>query len=239
MNKIDWSVSVVLIGVVLGWLLNQISGWTQNRKDDRKIKKLVLYNLLGVNLILNQLNNEEEIDIISTKVLLKYPAKDQTEELKESLFKFYQSFYNDFIRNIVIKKLADIKLTYSTSIEKLASIKPVIAYRLHGKTEIIETLDSIESYYGNFLEKSTESSEETEDIISFFKSNVISEVIANTISDLEREIRLIAFSVGFVTWFKIFLSFRSDKNRIRSERIKRIDQLFEKANKELFPNANK
>lgn len=238
MNKIDWSVSVVLISVVLGWLLNQISRWSQNNKDDRKITKLVLYNLLEVNFILNQLNNEEVIDIVSTKVFQKYPEKDQTEELKDSITSYYKTFYNDYMRHNVIKKLAEIKLLYSTSIEKLASLKPLIAYRLHGKTEIIETLDSIEIYYEEYLNKSSQNPEEIEYIINFFKSNIISDAITNAIIDLEKEIRLIAYSIGFITWFKVVFLVRSARNRTRSNMIKKIDQLFEKANEELFTKSN-
>ena len=48
MEKIDWTVIAVIVSVTLGWFLNELSQWIRTSREDKKVKKSVLYNLLEI-----------------------------------------------------------------------------------------------------------------------------------------------------------------------------------------------
>jgi hypothetical protein len=60
------------------------------------------------------------------------------------------------------------------------------------------------------------------------------EIIKEAISDLEDEIKDIAFSINPWTWIKVKRTLQSSKDRIKNEGEKQIDKLLDK----LIPKAN-
>ncbi len=141
MDKIDWTYLTAITSVAFGWLLNELGQWLRTRLDDKKIKKRILYNLLETNFIFNQLDTTKITELLTERVILRIPEQGQTEEIKDYLNKLYSDMINNSIENDVAKNLENIEEKFNSAVDSLATIDPVTAYRLNGKTKILETFD--------------------------------------------------------------------------------------------------
>lgn len=227
MNKIDWTYITALLSITFGWFLNELGQWFKTRQDDKKIKRKILYNLLETNFILNQLDISNLIELLTERVLFRIPQHQQTEDTKHWLNQLYYSVINNLIQNNVIQDLKNIEEKYTTAVDNLATIDPVTAYRLNGKTKIIETLNLLEDYYQDAKQQFPDDINQIQDAIEMTQKFIKPEIIKEAIDDLEEEIRNIAFSISIRTWFKVSKILKFLKERIRKEGAKRIDTLLD------------
>jgi hypothetical protein len=225
LNKIDWTYVSALFSVAFGWCLNELSQWFRTRKDDRKIKKQILFNLLETNFILNQLNTSELVQIVTEKVFGKIPEEERTEEFKEYLFKLYTTMLNETTYKNVAENLTNIEEKYSNAVDNLASIDPITAYRLNGKTKILQVFELMMSYYNQIPFPKNEI--QIEDQIKSQIEAMKPEMIKEAISELEEEIIDIAFSIDLWTWWKTKSTLKRIKIRIKGEFEDKIDEIFD------------
>jgi len=228
MNKIDWTYITALFSIAFGWSLNELGQWIRTRQGDKKIKKKILYNLLETNFIFNQLDTTELVNLLSERILLRIPKQEQTDEAKHYLKQLYSRLLGDFVQDNVAENLKDIEKEYSSAVENLATIDPITAYRLNGKTKIIETFSLLQNYYEGVKQQFPDDIEEIQSTIDLATETIKPEIIKDAINDLESEIRDIAFSIDVKTWFKVKKTLKSLKERIRKDGATKIDDLLDK-----------
>ena len=232
MDKIDWTYITALISITFGWFLNELGQWFRTRQDDKKIKRRILYNLLETNFIFNQLDTSNIVELLTERILLRAPKHEQTGEVKQYLNKLYSGLIDGLIQDNVADNLESIEEKYTNAVDSLATIDPVTAYRLNGKTKIIETFDLLEDYYEEVKQQFPNDTDEMQGAIEIATNSIKPEIIKEAIKDLEDEIRDIAFSIDIRTWYKVKQTLRSSKDRIRKDGVKKIDELLDK----LIPN---
>lgn len=232
MDKIDWTYITALISITFGWFLNELGQWFRTRQDDKKIKRRILYNLLETNFIFNQLDTSNIVELLTERILLRAPKHEQTGEVKQYLNKLYSGLIDGLIQDNVADNLESIEEKYTNAVDSLATIDPVTAYRLNGKTKIIETFDLLEDYYEEVKQQFPNDADEMQGAIEIATNSIKPEIIKEAIKDLEDEIRDIAFSIDIRTWYKVKQTLRSSKDRIRKDGVKKIDELLDK----LIPN---
>lgn len=228
MNKINWTYITALFSIAFGWFLNELGQWIRTRQGDKKIKKRILYNLLETNFIFNQLNTTELVNLFSERVLLRIPKQEQTDATKLYLNELYPRLIKNFVQENVAKNLKDIEEKYCSAVEDLATIDPIIAYKLNGKTKIIETFSLLQDYYEGVKKQFPNDTEEIQSAIDLATETIESEITNDAIKDLEIEIKDIAFSIDIKTWFKVRKTLKSSKERIRKEGVTKIDDLLDK-----------
>jgi len=231
-DKIDWTYITALISITFGWFLNELGQWFRTRQDDKKIKRRILYNLLETNFIFNQLDTSNIVELLTERILLRAPKHEQTGEVKQYLNKLYSGLIDGLIQDNVADNLESIEEKYTNAVDSLATIDPVTAYRLNGKTKIIETFDLLEDYYEEVKQQFPNDADEMQGAIEIATNSIKPEIIKEAIKDLEDEIRDIAFSIDIRTWYKVKQTLRSSKDRIRKDGVKKIDELLDK----LIPN---
>ncbi len=228
MDKIDWTYITALFSIAFGWFLNELGQWFRTRQDDKKIKRKILYNLLETNFIFNQLDTSNIVELFTERILLRIPKDEQTEEVKQYLNQLYYGIIDNLIQDNVADNLESIEEKYTNAVDNLATIDPVTAYRLNGKTKIIETFDLLEDYYEDIKQQFPNDIDQMQGAIDIATNSIKPEIIKEAIEDLEEEIRDIALSINFRTWFKAKQTLKSSKERIRKDGVKKIDELLDK-----------
>jgi hypothetical protein len=227
MEKIDWTYIGALFSVAFGWFLNELGQWFRTRKEDKKIKKQILYNLLETNFIFNQIDTSDITQLLTERIILRIPKNEQTAELKQYLNQLYSGIIGSLLKDAVAEKLEVIEDKYTKAVDNLATIDPITAYRLNGKTKIMQSFDLLHDYFEAVKEHLPED-ELVQNQIALTVDTLKPEIIMEAISDLESEIKDIAFSINPWTWIKVKRTLQSSKDRIRNEGVKKMDELLDK-----------
>lgn len=227
-DTIFWGFIFSAVGIAFGWFLNELGQWFKTRKEDKKIKNQILYNLLEINFVFNQLETSEITQLLADRILVRIPKEEQTEELKQSLNQFYSEIIGELLEDNVNEKLEIIEAKYSKALDDLATIDPITAYRLNGKTNIMQSFDILHDYFDAVKKQFPGEEEVIQDQINSTIYSLKPEVIKEAISDLEDEIKDLALSINPWIWFKVRKTLQSSKDRIRNEGAKKIDKLLDK-----------
>ena len=228
MEKINWTYIGALFSVAFGWFINELGQWFRTRKEDKKIKKQILYILLETNFLFNRLDTTELIQILTDSILKRIPKDEQTDELKLYLNQFYTEIISGLLQNDVAEKLEIIEEKYIKAVENLAAIDPITAHRLSGKTKIMQSFDILHDYFEKIKGYFPEEEELVQNQITITIDIIRPEIINEAISDLEDEIKDIAFSINPWLLIKAKRTLKSNKNKIRYEGKKQIDELLDK-----------
>ncbi len=227
-DTIFWGFIFSAVGIAFGWFLNELGQWFRTRKEDKKIKNQILYNLLEINFVFNQLETSEITQLLADRILVRIPKEEQTEELKQSLNQFYSEIIGELLEDNINEKLEIIEAKYSKALDDLATIDPITAYRLNGKTNIMQSFDILHDYFDAVKKQFPGEEEVIQDQINSTIYSLKPEVIKEAISDLEDEIKDLALSINPWIWFKVRKTLQSSKDRIRNEGAKKIDKLLDK-----------
>lgn len=227
MFKIDMTSITAILSVIVGWSLNEVGQWIKSRQEDIKIKKKILYNLLETNFILNQLDTSNISQILSERLILRIPPEEQTEQLKNEIKQLHSTLINDIIKDMVSQNLKSIETKYENAIENLATIDPMTAYRLNGKTKIMDVFDSVQLYYHQAQEQYPFEVEQMDGAIKLTTTFIDNNIIKEAQHGLEAEIKQIAFSISIRTWIKAKRTLKYLKESIKHDDIQKIDELID------------
>jgi hypothetical protein len=233
MGKFNWTYLGALFSVAFGWFLNELGQWFRTRNEDKKIKKQILYNLLKTYFIFNQLDTSEITQMLTNRILLRIQKNEQTEELKQYLNQLYSGIIGGLLQNNISDKITTIEKKYTKAVDSLATIDPITAYSLNGKTNIMQSFDLLQEYFEEVKGHFPGEEELVQNQISSSFDALKPEIIKEAISDLEDDIKNIAYSINPWTWIKVKSSFQSSKDIIKNEGEKKIDELLDK----LIPKA--
>ncbi|SHG02544.1 hypothetical protein SAMN05444274_1212 [Mariniphaga anaerophila] len=232
MDKTNWIYISALFSTAFGWFLNELGQWFRTKNEDKKIKKRILFNLLETNFIFNKLDNSAIVDLLSERILLRIPKQEQSNEAKQYLIQLYSGVIKEIAQDNVSNSLIEIENNYSKAVEDLATIDPITAYRLNGKTKILQTFDILENYYNKIKQQFPDDNEQVQNSFEIATQTIEPGIIKDAISDLELEIRAVAFSIDFKTWYEVRRTLKKSKDRVKKDGIKMIDELLDK----LIPN---
>lgn len=179
-----------------GWLLNEFGTWFKEKRENKRIRKNVLYHLLEIHYSIRKLDISKEVKGISELTMRLIPKEEHTEELRETLNQIYQSALGGLFEQNVNKELEDLHDAYLNSIESLSSVDPIMAYRLKGKTKITHGFDmmnqSISALQNMIGELDATSMQQQQAIIVILKP----EIIQDLLRDIENEITEVARSIN-------------------------------------------
>lgn len=227
MDKINWTYVAALFSVAFGWFLNELGQWFRTRKEDRKIKKQVLFYLLETHFTFNKLDTTEITNLLTEKVLARIPKNEQTEEAKQYINQLYSGMIGSFAEENVADSLEEIEEHYTKSISELSKLDPITAYRLNGKNKIFEVFDFLHDYYDEVKEKFP-NEPGLDEKIDLTVDTIKPEILKDAVSDLEDEIKGIAFSINLWTWYRAKKTIAKTKAKIRKDDEKKIDELLNK-----------
>jgi hypothetical protein len=229
MNNNIWTYFSALGSVAFGWLLNEMGNFLKTRREDKRIKRKVLFFLFETLYTFKKLDISKELELITEKIILKLPAEAQTDEGRHYLRTMYNPIISNLVENDVSENLLELEESYKKSIEELSLVDPISAYRLKGKNRILQTFDQLYDYFEDVKQQFPEESNDIESQSEKVFEQIKPELLNNSISDLEVEIKSISLSIGIWTRIKANKILNQSTNKeIDIKRNKQIDELLDK-----------
>jgi len=214
-----------IIATGFGWLLNEASQFIRARGDDKRSVKRVLFNLLEVHYLFLRVDLDKVLDMVVGKVLVQLPREQQTPQVKEGIKSFYSSTLKTLLKDELGSRVMKAKAGYEASVNELASIDPVSAFRLSGKTFILYQFDLIENWFGNVKEMHPNHASQIEKSASIAMDAIKPPVTKEDLEELEDSIREVAFEAGIITWIKTRKQVRKSKKFIEVDIEKKLDSM--------------
>ena len=234
LDKLLWGFVFSATGIVFGWTLNQFGQWLRGRQEDKKNLKVVLYNLLETYFIFVRSDAEKIFRRITNRVFEKMPEDQQTAEAKGFVHSIFSGIINKYVKPDLSEDVKKVKGSFQNSIRNLASIDPITAYYLSGRTDIIEGLEKMENWFETLKEQHPLEADQIDSGVKQVIDILKPDMFTSNLSELERDIRNIAWKISPYTWFRSIKTIRrlsaNAENRIDIE----IDRLLEKLS-HLFP----
>jgi len=229
MEKTGWPYFATILSISIGWFLNELGQWFRSRKEDKKAVKKVLYHLLDAYYIFNQLDTSQISKLIISRLTLRVP-EHQRGLFEVEMNKYFSSLIKELVQADVAENLEKIEKEYSISINNLSFIDPIRAFRLSGKTRILQTFDLLQ----NSLKKiavsngSVSEKEQIQNQIDTAMEVLKPKIISEAISDLEDEISSLSFFINPITWLKTKKTIKRIKSRLKTEGAIKIDEWINK-----------
>jgi hypothetical protein len=230
-DKLIWGFIFSAIGIVFGWTLNQLGQWFRGRQEDKKNLKFVLFNLLETYFIFVRSDLEKFAKKIADKVHAKIPKEQQTEEGRKFMQTLYSSVLMNYLKPDLKKDLKIVQENYYNSIKTLATIDPLTAYYLSGKSNILELFDTIQGLFDSVKEQYPAEHSEIEKSTQQAMEIIKPDLFHSTLSDLEKDIRTVAWKISPWTWYGSTKAI----NRVKTNADKTIDKEIDKFLDKLTP----
>lgn len=232
-DKILWGFIFSTIGIAFGWILNQAGQWFRTRQEDKKSLKQVIYNLLETYHWFLRCDFDAIAKLISKKIFATIPKEQQTPQTDAELNKFYLDFVVKYLKPEVLEKLGGIEDGYQSSINSLASIDPVTAFYLSGKTSVLEKLDLIEQWYIDLQNKNPFNADEIAQGRKIAMGIIRPDILDSELLDLENDILKLTLKVNPVMWWRTKKTVRLMKQSVTYDMEKKIEELISKAQSHL------
>jgi hypothetical protein len=126
------------LGLILGWSLNEVSKYLSDRKNDKKIKRSVIYHLLEIYTALIFSDYQKFEDAIleeykATAIMKGLNLKDlmEHEDMKDFINNLHPHWELTMLQ-IGYDRYDKIKLNYTNTLEQLSTIDPIYSNNLSG-----------------------------------------------------------------------------------------------------------
>lgn len=180
-----------LLGVGLGWLLNQSSLYLKLRNEKRRKLKSVISTLLSLYHTLARFETNRLSDALIKELKQKYDIDELEQEET-------QQYFNDFIEKemkpYLKSQLNLMKREYQEALRIVSEYEPILAYELRYAINFASTIETFEKV----IENKTDSVE-SKQAFDILKNYLTSEKL----KELKEAISKIAFKVGFIQRRKI------------------------------------
>jgi hypothetical protein len=227
-DKIFWGFIFSAVGIVFGWTLNQFGQWFRTRQEDKKNLKIVLFNLLETYFVFIRSDLDKYVQKVTDKVHSMMPKEEQSEEAKMFMQTLYSEILTNYLKPDLLKEIKAVQKNYQSSIKTLATIDPLTAYYLSGRTNILETFDTIEGMFENIQEQFPSEQNEIQLGATQAMNIIKPDIFKDTLVDLESDIRKIAWKINPYVWFTSKQAIDRLKLNTNEKLDKEIDKLFEK-----------
>ncbi len=229
-DKILWGFIFSAVGVAFGWFLNQLGQWFRVRQEDKKNLKIVLFNLLETYFVFYRSDIDKYVQKVTDKVHSKIPLSEQSTEINSLMQTMYTSILTDNLKPELLNEMNSIQESYQNSIKTLATIDPLTAYYLSGRTNIIQTFDDIQKIFDSIKKDFPAEQNEIEDGANQALNILKPDIFKDSLSDLESDIKKIAWKINPYVWYRSIKAIKRLRKNSNEQLDKEIDKLFEKLN---------
>lgn len=221
----------LLIGVLTGVLVTQLNALLQGYREDRKVLKRVLYNLLDAWIEVKRCDPTDLLFAITKQLKNDLRGRGLAPDGIDGVFDGIAPQMQRFVRKMDIKLSQSLLERYQTSVNELAEVIPLLAYRLSGKPDMSAS-EKFDKLMAEVME--TEEMKPSDDAAAVFRGIfeiTKSKAIKRLAESMERDILAVALKVGPITRLKagrIVKNFNHDFEKRAEEGAKEyVDSIIE------------
>ncbi|HEX8331145.1 MAG TPA: hypothetical protein VF622_00915 [Segetibacter sp.] len=133
---------IAIASIILGWSLNLFTNWFDKRSSDNVKRKKVIFSLLEILNLFDTLNIKLLIENIKDKVFKLFPPEMGLED-NQDVTHTLMTLLQPLVKQLVNERLLQIDKIFNNSVHDLSSVDPIIAYRMFGLTNRVQSLDYI------------------------------------------------------------------------------------------------
>ena len=187
-----------------------------------------MFNLLETYFVFIRSDLDIYVQKVTNKVYAMMPKEEQSEEAKMFMQTLYSGIFTNYFKPDLFKEIKTVQENYQSSIKTLATIDPLTAYYLNGRTNIIETFDTIEGMFENIKEQFPSEQNEIQLGANQVMDIIKPDIFKDTLVDLENDIRKIAWKINPYVWFNSRRAIDRLKVNANENLDKEIDKMFDK-----------
>lgn len=194
-----------IIGVVTVWILAQFSAWYKGKKEDNRIRKQVLFNLLEIDNLLDKMTvlSVPQLGVFADKLIQMIPEIENTAANKAEIQQMMTAVYTPYFKAIFTEQLKEIDITYKASVLALAPVDPLIAYQLNGRTASLEKVGRLIEHLTAQIPGSAETDLSFKQIEKILSGILEQKVYTDTIKEIKQLTIQLSSKIGRHTKKKV------------------------------------
>ncbi len=209
-----------LIGVFLGWFLNELSQFSRSFTEKRQKLRGVLFNLLEIHYIISKMNYNEFIDSYSkiASQLIKEKFPDRPSNFDALLKPFIKNLFASHIIPNFMTNLNLLEKNYENSVQTYSALDPVNAHLMSGRVNTIIFFNSLKQVNPttSYSSDLNIGKDEIETIIQLLNPSIMSSLL----TDLKSDIKVISWKISPWLWLKMFFKLKKLHNVNNQKEIK-------------------
>jgi len=183
---------VPVIALIIGFFLNQVAGYLQTSRDEKRILKEVLFNQLDVWFELLRADWDALIPLIKGKVRDYLAAHGATEEQLDAFLEVSNELLQQMLAKQQLTEWQALMLRYNASVQQLAKVEPLLAFRLSGRPQ-----PQLREKLGTLMAELQPNPDETEENAKQFIKFIQAHGYSQLINRMEKDIVEIATKLGW------------------------------------------
>lgn len=198
----DWKPWALTVGATaFGWMLAQVSSWWSNRGQRLRTKRRMLFYLLELEYLIARLDVEEGVDYMI--VTLSKKVGNAFTETDERMMR-------DQVRPLLARmaventaeEIEELKEGYHDAVEELSYIAPFIAYRLKGRTRLIQRFEIVKELLAKVPDLDPTVAPEQLDALGEFFETLNPKLIKEDLGIIRSELVSLSLRIGPVALWK-------------------------------------
>ena len=215
-------------GIILGFLMGQLSDYLRATREDKRVLKQVLFNQLELWVEMKRADVETLVPMLIEKFQQALLKRGARQDQVNTMFDIPLSPLIDLLKEIKLAAPERVRERYQDSVTHLAKIDPLLAYQLGGRpqTDFTETVDA-------FIEKAVELEDEsarlprTTTAVSHFSSFIKAYSQRRMLTNMENDIVDVARRISYLCAFRPRRTIRVLTVALAEDTEKYIDQFLD------------
>ena len=188
-----FSIIASFIGLILGWILKEMSNKLEEYQNNKKQYRKVLFYLLKIRTFIIEAYRDEIKDGISENSSDGI-SEEEKPKAKEVTRWILDQIDKEFISKKTKEEINELRVKFNETVELLSEIRPLIAFDLSENSNIPDYFVDYNEMIERFKQK--HNPDETEKFLMDIKENLSEKRLDDSLESLENAIIFIAEIVG-------------------------------------------
>jgi hypothetical protein len=227
--KIYIPVIAALAGALVGALIKELASFYHAYREDQRTLKVVLFNQLDVWYEVRRCDTRPLILTFFEKIKQRIAKEGASTEQIDELLEKVRPQIEALLKRVKIGDPEKLQQRYQASVDNLAQVDPILAYRLSGKPNLENTQSKLDAYLDGAMKLG--SSQTADEIVKGFRDHVgliyKEKLLKRVIEALEKDIRSVARRISLITRIRAARTLRELEEKVKSEFTSEADKMLD------------
>jgi len=146
--KIYIPIIAALAGTLVGALIKELASFYRAYREDHRILKIVLFNQLDVWYEVKRCDTGPLILTYFERIKQRLGSEGASTEQIDELLEKVRPEFEALLRKVKIGEPEKLQQRYQASVDNLAQVDPILAYKLSGKPNLENSQAKLDAYLG-------------------------------------------------------------------------------------------